>query len=87
MSARLGGGTWGCSCSWAADACMAAARCSWAAPLRCTARPTSPPAARCPTPLLRRAQPGNTAAFNATQTQIKAWIRQWVVEGPPHWRY
>lgn len=33
------------------------------------------------------AQAGNSAAFNATQRQIKAWIREWVLTPKHnHWR-
>ncbi|PRW34050.1 lysosomal Pro-X carboxypeptidase [Chlorella sorokiniana] len=34
---------------------------------------------------LSAAQAGNTAAFNATQRQIKSWIREWVLTPKHHW--
>ncbi|KAI7843438.1 hypothetical protein COHA_002916 [Chlorella ohadii] len=35
---------------------------------------------------LSAAQAGNTAAFNATQRQIKAWISEWVLRPKQHWK-
>ncbi len=48
--------------------------------------PAHTPAAMLTSLMPCSAQAGNTAAFNATQRQIKAWISEWVLRPKQHWK-